>query len=222
MAWIKFEHETLDKQEMSQIAALLDIDIDSAVGKCLRLWVWADQQSVDGDALSVTQAFIDRITFQPGFAKALLSVGWLDGRDGRYSIPNFDRHNGETAKKRAQTAKRMAAKRNKCDAKSDATSVTNGAPRERERERNIHTPTQEEVIEYFESKNYHEMMCPKKFHALWESRMWLDKGAAFNWKAKADLNAMSPTESMMPEHKRSKNRRNGKQSEQRSAYKELS
>lgn len=104
--WIKVEHATLDKPEVVELAGILGIDHDAAVGKCIRFWVWADQQTQDGDALSVTVAFIDRLVFCPGFAAGLRKVGWLEGRDGRFSIPNFADHNGQSAKKRAQTQKR--------------------------------------------------------------------------------------------------------------------
>ena len=128
--WIKFQHATLDKPELDQMANILSIDIDSVGFKCLRFWVWADQQSVDGDALSVTEAFIDRLVFAPGFSKALRKVGWLEGRDGKLSIPNFVRHNGETAKKRALSKNRNTAKR-----KRDAASVTEASPEKRREEK---------------------------------------------------------------------------------------
>ena len=137
--WIKVEHVTPDKPEVVAIAAATGLDQDAVVGKLLRLWIWADQQSVDGDAMSVTNAFLDRLVFHSGFARALSNVGWLDGREGRLSIPNFDRHNGQTAKKRAQTSKRMQTKR-----KRDAGSVTNASPEKRREEKSIREREREE------------------------------------------------------------------------------
>ena len=128
--WIKFEHVTPDKPEVVQMAGKLEIDQDCVVGKLLRLWIWSDQQSVSGDALIVTEAFLDRLVFCAGFSKALRSVGWLEGRDGRLSLPNFIRHNGETAKKRALSKDRNAAKR-----KRDAESVTKASPEKRREEK---------------------------------------------------------------------------------------
>ena len=125
--WIKVESATPDKPEMVRMAQLLEIDQDSVVGKCLRVWIWADQQSRDGNALSVTDAFLDRLTFCPGFAVALRKVGWLTGREGHLSVPNFDRHNGQTAKKRALTSKRVSKTRN-------AASVTKALPEKEEKE----------------------------------------------------------------------------------------
>lgn len=86
-------------------------DPDTVVGKLIRLWAWADQQTVGGDHVKITCAYIDRLTFCKGFAKALMSVGWLQGEDGALQFLNFARHNGETAKARAESARRMAKSR---------------------------------------------------------------------------------------------------------------
>lgn len=159
--WIKVEHATPDKPEIAQMAEILGIDQDAAFGKCVRLWMWADQQSVDGNALSVTSAFLDRIVFCNGFAKALVKVGWLDGRDGRLSIPNFDRHNGQSAKKRAQTTKRVSQHRN-------AASVTSALPDKREiREDNTHTHTHRSVRDFA-----NHSAVAEEWRDLWKS--WLD------------------------------------------------
>lgn len=120
--WIKIEHITPDKPEVFKIAEILDIDPDCVVGKLVRLWIWLDQQSVNGNALSVTKSVIDRITFAHGFADAMLVVGWIEDQAGLLSIPRFDRHNGRTAKNRCNTNRRVADHR-KCNAQS-VTSVT--------------------------------------------------------------------------------------------------
>lgn len=115
--WIKIEHVTPDKPEIDQLANILGIDHDAVTGKLIRLWVWADQQSLNGYAQSVTHSGLDRITFCPGFAKALEQVGWLESEEGQIRFPNFDFHNGKTAKQRALANKRKAesrAKRDKC------------------------------------------------------------------------------------------------------------
>ena len=93
------------------MAGKLAIDHDAVVGKLLRIWIWADQQSANGHEICVTESFIDRLTFCRGFAAALRHVGWLEGRDGRLSIPNFDRHNGQSAKRRAEAADRKRKSR---------------------------------------------------------------------------------------------------------------
>lgn len=116
--WIKAEHTLPDKPEVVAMAACLKIDQDAVVGKLLRLWIWADQQfsretilKRNCNGLTVSLSFIDRVTFCDGFGKALIGVGWLDGSEGSYSLPNFERHNGTTAKERASTYRRVKTSR---------------------------------------------------------------------------------------------------------------
>jgi hypothetical protein len=110
--WIKIEHITPDKPEIVAMAQALGIDQDSVFGKCIRVWIWADQQTVAGDDLPVTPSFIDRLTNCPGFSDCLIKIGWLKSRSGRFSIPHFDRHNGQTAKNRALITDRVKRLRN--------------------------------------------------------------------------------------------------------------
>ena len=122
--WLKIQHATPDKPEIVRMAALLDIDHNAVVGACLRLWIWADQQTVDGNGLSVTIKFIDRVTHCPDLGQAMVEVGWLTGTDGNLTLPNYDRHNGRTAKTRAQTAARVKKARDSRNARP----VTNVTP----------------------------------------------------------------------------------------------
>jgi hypothetical protein len=126
-SWIKVEVITPDKPEIYRLAEILNIDPDAVLGKAIRFWAWADQQTIDGNAnsnaASVTKNAIDRITFMPGFATALVAVGWLHEVDGVLILPNFDRHNGESSKKRALTNRRVANVRDK-KRKGNASSVT--------------------------------------------------------------------------------------------------
>jgi len=110
--WIKVQHTLPDKEEVNMIAVRLGIDHDAVVGKLLRVWIWADLNSVNGNGLRVTESFLDRLTNCPGFALSLIECGWLITRNGRLSLPNFDRHNGQTAKNRALTASRVKRLRN--------------------------------------------------------------------------------------------------------------
>lgn len=47
-SWIKVEVITPDKPEIFQIAEILNIDPDAVLGKLVRIWAWADQQTIDG------------------------------------------------------------------------------------------------------------------------------------------------------------------------------
>lgn len=131
--WIKFELITLDKPEVCQIADAADIDCDAVVGKLLRVWGWFDQQTADGNAPSVSKRLLDRMVGVTGFCEHMKLVGWMVEAEGVISLPNFDRHNGKTAKNRLLTAKRVAAHKaanGKGNAKGNAPSVSGALPKE--------------------------------------------------------------------------------------------
>lgn len=109
--WIKFENTTPDKPEVVRIAARLRMDQDAVVGKLLRIWVWADQNSIAGDQVPITEAFIDRLAGRKGFAAAMRDATWLSGEDGALIFPGFGRHNGSTAKGRAMDNRKKATQR---------------------------------------------------------------------------------------------------------------
>jgi hypothetical protein len=105
-------------------------------------------------------------------------VGWLEGRDGDLSFPHFDRHNGQTAKKRALTKNRVE--------KTRGDSVTLPALQERyqrREEKSISLSqgepaavgfTEEQVIEAGHMASIAEDIC----RAYYDDRMaagWFDK-----------------------------------------------
>lgn len=106
--WIKVEKSTPDKPEVFEISAILNIDPDAVMGKLVRAWAWIDSNSENGHVSSVTNVLINSVVRHEGFAEAMRTVGWL----GDDSIPNFDRHMGKTAKKRANDAERKRRSRN--------------------------------------------------------------------------------------------------------------
>jgi hypothetical protein len=105
--WIKMRCNLDTDPAVFQMAAALEMDELAVVGRLWRVWAWADQHIADCNAVSVTTNVLDRITITPGFAEAMRKVGWLEGREGALSFPHFDRHNGQTAKKRALTKNRV-------------------------------------------------------------------------------------------------------------------
>lgn len=110
--WIKIQHVTPDKPEIYQIASALGVTPEDAFGRCVRIWIWADQQSLNGHEISVTFVTLDSLSRHAGFGIALAKVGWLiDNGDGTVTFPRFDRHNGETAKTRADATNRKRRQR---------------------------------------------------------------------------------------------------------------
>lgn len=126
MAWIKLETHTFDKVEVFSMAQELGIDPDSVVGKCCRVWAWFDANTTDGITKSVTTALLDRYCGITGFSQAMVNVGWMVIEDGNLFLPNYDRHNSQTAKDRALNAKRVAKSKKKALDNAEGNGVGNG------------------------------------------------------------------------------------------------
>ena len=109
--WLKIEFGTPDKPEVVLMASRLGINPDEVVGKLIRIWRWFNEHTKDGNANGVTYAFLDRVAGVTGFAEQMVFVGWLSENGSVFTLPNFDYHNGESAKKRAETQKRVAKHR---------------------------------------------------------------------------------------------------------------
>lgn len=131
--WLKIESCTPDKSEVLAITAKMGWDDpDLTVGKLFRIWRWFDQHTLNGNADGVTPALLDRISGVTGFCEAMNSVGWLLINEAGIQLPNFSRHNGNTSKQRALTAKRVARNRaySSDNEESNADGVTSALARE--------------------------------------------------------------------------------------------
>jgi flagellar biosynthesis GTPase FlhF len=137
--WIKLQKDTPDKPEVLAIASRMNLDPDAVVGKLVRIWSWFDTHTVDGNALSVTFSLLDRLAGVTGFAEQMTFVGWLNQEGHVLTLPNFEYHNGETAKKRALGKNRQNKHRSndESNANSNASSVTNALPEKRREEKSI-------------------------------------------------------------------------------------
>jgi hypothetical protein len=143
-SWIKFDTSTSDKPEVWSMACELGIDPDAVVGKLLRVWTWFDDHTEKGNAPIVTKALLDRRVGVTGFVTAMVNAGWMSETDGVLSVPNFDRHNGQTAKNRVLTAARVANHK-KGNAKGNGAIVTDPLPKEdksRSEKKDTHTHSQ--------------------------------------------------------------------------------
>lgn len=122
--WIKWTKGLPRKSEVHRIAVSLGLTRAEVVVRLMQFWEWCDE-NIGNDAISDTGlasvqmspsrgdnvSFIDDLVSTPGFAEALSSVNWLRALDGRIELPNFGRHNGETAKTRARNSKNQKNKR---------------------------------------------------------------------------------------------------------------
>ena len=109
--WIKMRCNLDTDPAVFQIAAQLGLDELSVVGRLWKVWAWADQHVSDCHAIGVTDVTLDRISATPGFAAAMRRVGWMEGDADTPALPKFDRHNGQSAKRRALATERQSRKR---------------------------------------------------------------------------------------------------------------
>lgn len=123
-SWLKMRHDLIDAPEIRRLSRACSVTRDDVYGKLFRLWSWFDRHSHNGRVAEETGELVDEIVGLSGFAQALVSVGWLAEDHGGIVIPNWDRHNSETAKQRALAAERQEKYREKqqCNA-----AVTQGA-----------------------------------------------------------------------------------------------
>lgn len=108
MNWIKLEHQLHNKPEVLKIARLLKLSKYDVVGRLYAVWCWLDNNTKTGEDVPITDDDIDDMAECSGMASAMRSAGWLIGDQENLTFPNYTRHNGETAKKRAETNRRVA------------------------------------------------------------------------------------------------------------------
>ncbi len=159
-----------DKPEVLAMCAITGMDPDTIVGKCFRVWRWFDQHTREGNANGVT---LVTLAYAIGngegslkFLQAMKTVGWVVEDETGVSLPNFDRHNGETAKTRALTAKRVAKHKAKSNAEGNdsgnAISVSDALPREEKRREEVNTDNDSQTSDLFSPKNPKPKKAPAK------------------------------------------------------------
>ena len=142
--WIKMRANLGGDPAVNAMARTLKLDTFSVVGRLHVLWAWADQHTDDGQLPLTEPEDIDAVVCKRGFADEMLRVGWLEVMEtGGVIIPNWFRHNGDSAKKRAMDMERQRAKRSRdCHGdvmdlsreERDASVTENGQLRDQRRE----------------------------------------------------------------------------------------
>jgi hypothetical protein len=212
--WIKLEHATIDKPEVFKMAEILEIDPNHVLGSLISVWVWMDKQLKDCNAKNVTKLLLDRCAHITGFADAMLQVGWLVQGDDGLGVPNFDRHLGNSAKKRAESNRRVTQHRQKCNTKSVTKELQKALPEKRREEKSIKEKDKKkpsaivnpykkwtadefwnEIVSVNQEKNYDQKMV-EKFYIYWAEmndkgkmrfqmeKTWSTVGRLANWHSR--------------------------------------
>jgi hypothetical protein len=104
--WIKVETHTPDKAEIRHIARLCHCTKAEAFLAFFRVFVWLDEQTEDGHVDFFTPADADEIAQLDGFGSALQEVRWITFSATGAVVANWERHNGQSAKRRCLDAER--------------------------------------------------------------------------------------------------------------------
>jgi len=111
--WVKWVKGLSKRREVIVLARKLGMSRREAACACMEMWEWADDETANGHILGATGEDIDLQIGLPGFALALQSpeVGWLRVNSQGLTFPRWDRHNGESAKRRANDAAKKRQQR---------------------------------------------------------------------------------------------------------------
>ncbi|WP_146122161.1 hypothetical protein [Burkholderia multivorans] len=136
--WIKMRTNLWDDPRVSNLCDLTGCSEAAVIGGLYWLWATADDHSADGEMHGLTLAAIARKTGVPNLGTALRDIGWIEEIDGGIRLIRFNEHNGTSAKKRAQTGKRVATHRSNADVtlgalQKDESGVTGALAREEKR-----------------------------------------------------------------------------------------
>jgi len=110
--WIKMRADLHTHPKVVRMASALKADRLRIVGGLHSAWCLFDVHSVDGFLDGYSPETLDDLIGFPGFARAMIAVGWLTETDESLVMPRFDAHNGQSAKRRAQDADRKRERRN--------------------------------------------------------------------------------------------------------------
>jgi hypothetical protein len=105
--WIKMRLDLQSHPKIVRILSATKSDKFRVIGGLHAVWSVFDTHSSDGCLEGYTPEALNHIIGWPGFAEAVIAVGWLavDGPE-TLILPEFDEHNGKSGKRRAEDQKR--------------------------------------------------------------------------------------------------------------------
>lgn len=108
-SWIKVRVELVRSPKIVKFARALKTKKQTALGLAVQWFAWLDEQTEDGRS-ELTQEELDEELGYEGASAALVQIGWaIIEDDGTVSAVDFGKHNGSSAKRRAEVARNVAA-----------------------------------------------------------------------------------------------------------------
>jgi len=144
--WIKMRKSLPTDGRIVRMMSALNADRLRTLGGLMSAWCLLDEHTEDGKLDGYTPAAFDEIIGFQGLALAMETVGWLEIGDGFLKAPDFERHNGVTAKRRAQETVRKMSARNadKCPQEKQTKSAPEKRREEKRRDGNTPLPPEGE------------------------------------------------------------------------------
>lgn len=152
MAWVKFHYDVLQNRKTNKLAAELKLHPYAAAGILASLWGWAAEYALDGDLTDYKPSSIARAVAwnKPPrlLMDALVASGYIDVRDGRIYIHDWDEHTGKLQEQRKMTRERVAKHREKakCNALHNAECNSDVTKQSKSKSKNIYDTPYGRVI----------------------------------------------------------------------------
>lgn len=110
--WIKMRTALSTHPKVVHILSATCTDKFSVIGGLFAVWAVFDTHSTDGRLVGYTPKSLDHVIGWEGFSQAMIEVNWLiyDGNQ-TIELPEFNEHNGQSAKRRAEDQKRKKLSR---------------------------------------------------------------------------------------------------------------
>ena len=139
--WIKLQTSLLRSPKIVRMMSALDADKFRTLGGTVSAWCLADEHADDDGVIEMGIDELDALIGLPGLGAAMMKVGWLtELPDGSIQFPDYQAHNGPTAKRRAQETSRKGRARRRTNVRtacghlsaSDADDMRNREEKRRE------------------------------------------------------------------------------------------
>lgn len=148
--WIKFRSCLLRHPKVVRISSALQADKFRTLGGLMSVWCLFDEQTEDGLLESYTLDVLDAEVGFPGISRAMQAVGWLEETPDGLVLPEFETHNGASAKRRAQDADRKREVR-----KMSADDADKKRTREEKRREEITSPSEKKArVPRFDARGF--------------------------------------------------------------------
>jgi hypothetical protein len=132
--WIKMRADLHTHPKVVRISSALKADRLRIVGGLHAVWCLFDAHSEDGSLSGYTLDAIDELIGFAGFSEAMCKVDWLSADPDGVALPEFDEHNGQSAKRRATETQRKRREREEEAAEAARTASASDADKKRSRE----------------------------------------------------------------------------------------